>query len=73
MLNVFFLRLPLPHAVIPSLHLPRHKGVLGYGSLYKAGREETTTKRVFGGRGEELPSSLVEDHGHVRLRNSSCE
>jgi hypothetical protein len=71
MLNVILLRLPLPHAVIPSLHLPRHKGVLCY--IYKAGREETKTKRVSGGRREELTSSLSEDHGHVRLHHSIRE
>ena len=50
MLKLILLRLPLPHAVIPSLHLPRHKGVLYFNSLYKAGHEETKTKRVSGGR-----------------------
>jgi hypothetical protein len=57
-LNVFPIRLPLPHSVIPSLHLPRHKGILCCASLYKAGRVEATAKWVSGGRWEDLASSL---------------
>lgn len=36
--------LPLPRSVIPSLHLPLHKGILCYASLYKAERQEMTAK-----------------------------